>query len=181
MSETETTTVTETGEPNTPDPNAASQELGAQNESVDSLPEWARAAITKANNDAARYRTEKNDAVNAAKALLEPEYEAKLTGAQEAHEETKSQLAAKTVELLKLTTALDLEIPSKSAVKFAALLSGTTEDEIRSHAEEAKALFGGVSTSDRPTDRSQGSGNTTPLPLNGDPLLDAVKRVVGAR
>ena len=39
----------------------------AEKKTEDVLPQWARDEITKANNQAAKYRTEKNDAVEAAK------------------------------------------------------------------------------------------------------------------
>lgn len=148
-------------------------------ETVDSLPEWAREKLTKANNEAAKYRNEKNDAVNTAKAALTAEFEQKLSEKDTAYTELQGQLSAKSLELLKLQVALDLDIPSKKAVKFAALLSGTNEDEIKASAADAKDLFGAVEVKDRPTDPSQGSGNQS-IPLNGDPILEAITRAVRA-
>ncbi|ERB55492.1 hypothetical protein N806_31220 [Rhodococcus sp. P27] len=148
----------------------------ADTQTVDSLPEWAREKLTKANNEAAKYRTEKNDAVNAAKAAVTQEFETKLAEAQAKHDELTGKLSARELELIKLRTALDLDIPSKAADKFASLLQGTNEDEIKSAAQDAKALFGSLVSNDRPTDPTQGSGNH--MPLNGDPILNAIKRAV---
>jgi hypothetical protein len=47
-------------------------------------------------------------------------------------------------------------------------LKGDTAEEVAAHAEKLKALFGSDPTPARATDPSQGS---TPLPLNGDPLV----------
>jgi hypothetical protein len=163
--------------PDSTDPAATGQVPDAP-QTVDSLPEWARTKLTEANREAAKYRTEKNDAVAAAKVALSAEYDAKLTEAADKYTELEYKLSARELDLLKLETALGLDIPSTKAKKFAALLTGTTEDEIKASAAEAKELFGGLNTPDRPTDPSQGSANT--LPLNGDPLLAMVRKVVGA-
>ncbi|KZM68838.1 hypothetical protein [Nocardia terpenica] len=157
-------------------PVTTSQEPVAQ--TVDSLPEWAREKLTKANNEAAKYRNEKNDAVSAAKAEALTEYEAKLAAEAEKLAALQTKYTAKELELLKLKAALTAEIPGQSAIEFASLLQGGTEDEIATHAKAVKALFGKTETKDRPTDPTQGTGNV--LPLNGDPLLEMVKRVVGA-
>ena len=149
-------------------------------ENVESLPEWARNAITKANGDAAKYRTEKNDAVNTGKAQVTQEYEVKLTEANTAHEKTKADLTVALLENVKLKAALANGIPGESAVEFAALLQGTNEEEIGTHAKTVKALFGKTESTDRATDHSQGSASNA-LPLNGDPLLAAVKAAVGIR
>ncbi len=146
-------------------------------QSVDELPEWARNKLTKANNEAARYRTEKKEAVDTAKAEVRAEFEAQLNELSEAKatavaEQEKAQLA-----LIKLRAALSAGIPGESAAEFAELLQGATEEEINSHAEKVKSLFGKTSTKDKPVDPSQGSGNR--LPLNGDPLLNAVKSKLG--
>ena len=149
-------------------------------ENVESLPEWARNSLTKANSDAAKYRNEKNDAVNTGKAQVAQEYEVKLTEASTAHDKTKADLSVALLENVKLKAALANGIPGESAVEFAALLQGSNEEEIGTHAKTVKALFGKTESKDAPTDPSQGSGNNT-LPLNGDPLLNAVKAAVGIR
>ncbi|GAB4584409.1 hypothetical protein [Nocardia sp. IFM 10818] len=157
-------------------PATTSQEPVAQ--TVDSLPEWVREKLTKANNEAAKYRNEKNDAVSTAKAEAVTEYEAKLAAEAEKYSVLEQQLSDKALELVKLHAALNADIPGPSAIEFASLLQGSTEDEITAHAKTVKALFGKTETKDRPTDPTQGSGNV--LPLNGDPLLEMVRRAVGA-
>lgn len=147
---------------------------------VEQLPDWARKLITDANAEAAKYRVEKNDALANAKNQLTADYESKLTEANNTIENLKDQIEAKDLDFLKVTVALDLDVPSKKAMKFASLLEGLTEDDIRSHAKEVKSLFGSFDTKDLPTDPTQGTGSN-PLPLNGDPLLAAVKAAVGVR
>lgn len=146
---------------------------------VDQLPEWARKAITDANGEAAKYRNEKKSAVEAAKAEVVNEYEQKVGGFQTQLEELKGEVSARELELVKLRTAIDAGVPNEAIAKFASLLQGSTEDEVKSHAEEVKDLFKLKPPADRPVDHSQGSGGSS-LPLNGDPLLNALKRAVGA-
>lgn len=142
------------------------------------LPDWARQEITDANNEAARYRVEKNDAVAAGKAQVQQEYEAKLADAQTRQDEIQADLDVALVENKKLIAAINQGIPTDAIVDFASLLNGTSDEELSSHAEKVKALFAKTPRKDPPTDPSQGSGNH--MPLNGDPILDAIKRAVRA-
>lgn len=144
----------------------------------DQLPQWARDQISEANAQAAKYRVEKNEAVQAAKDEVEQTWKSKV-------EELEAQLQGKSAEVdtartevIKLKAALEAGIDSDKVMTFASLLKGETEDELKSHAEEVKALFNAPAPDpkDPPTDPSQGSGN--PLPLNGDPLLNAVMGVI---
>lgn len=146
---------------------------------VADLPQWAQDEISEARAEAAKYRTEKKDAVEAAKGEVEGTYKSKV-------EELEAQLASKDAEVdssrtevVKLKAALEAGIDSDKVMSFASLLKGDTEDELKSHAAEVKELFG--STSEAPKkdpahDPSQGSGNHKPL--NGDPLLEAVMGIV---
>ena len=144
-----------------------------------SLPQWARDQITEANAQAAKYRVEKNDAVEAAKSEVENEWKSKYEALEAQIADKDTEVNSSRTEVAKLKAALEAGIDSDKVVSFAALLQGSTEDELRSHADEVKSLF---TTSAAPAgnppaqDPSQGSGN--PLPLNGDPLLDAVMGIV---
>lgn len=150
-------------------------------QSDDTLPQWARDQISQANAQAAKYRTEKNDAVEAAKAEVEQEWTSKFQQLEEQITGKDTELSAARTEVVKLKAALEAGIDSDKVMTFASLLKGETEDELKSHAEEVKKLFAAPETpapkNDPAHDPSQGSGN--PLPLNGDPLLAAVTKIVG--
>lgn len=148
---------------------------------VADLPQWAQDEISSARNEAARYRTEKNEAVEAAKAEVEASWKSKVEELEKAKADAETASVESRSEVTKLKAALGAGIESDKVLSFASLLKGETEDELKSHADEVKALFGaGSPASPEKTpavDPSQGSGNT--LPLNGDPLLDSIKRAVG--
>ncbi|TCO56791.1 hypothetical protein [Actinocrispum wychmicini] len=150
-------------------------------QAVDQLPEWARTALTKANSEAAKYRTERNDAVNTVKTDLTAAFETQLAQVTAAHEATKADLAKAAVDMLKVQAALTADVPAASALEFASLLQGNTPEEITAHAAKVKALFGGVSAAPARTpavDLSP-SGDNNPLALNGDPLLESLKNKLG--
>lgn len=134
--------------------------------------------IQQLRGEAAKYRKEKKDAVAEAKEEVRKEWEAKLNEQASKTTESEAKLGAAGVELTKIKTALSLDVPSDKVIQFAAVLQGSTDDEIKTSGESAKALFGGFETNDPATDPTQGSGGTPPL--NGGPLLDALKRAVGA-
>lgn len=159
--------------------NGAQEGTQAPANSVQELPEWAQTTIKDLRAEAAQHRIEKNDAVEAARTALAAEYEEKLTAANAATEAVRNDLTQAQLETAKLNAALDADIPAKSVKKIAALLQGSTEAELRSHADELKALFGTTETQP-PIDPSQGSGSSHVPPLNGDPLLNAVKAAVGS-
>lgn len=148
----------------------------ATNETQGDLPQWARDQITKANNEAAKYRTEKNDAVEAAKAELTESFQTKIQELEAQVAEKSGEEAVARTEVEKLKAAIDAGIKSDKIVSFADLLKGDSPDELRSHADQLKELFSTddqqKETKNSATDPTQGQGST--LPLNGDPLLKAV-------
>lgn len=134
--------------------------------------------VKQLRQEAAKYRTEKNDAINAAKAEITASFETQLAEKNTAFSELEGQLGAAGVELTKLRTALALQVPSDKVLAFAELLKGSTEEEIQQSAASAKELFGGFKSP--PIDPTQGTGGGGHIPLNGDPILAALKRAVGA-
>lgn len=80
---------------------------------------------------------------------------------------------------MKLRTALQAGIPSEDVFDVVALVQGNDEESISESVSRVKSLIGKAPERDRPVDPSQGSGNT--LPLNGDPLLESLKKIVGVR
>lgn len=147
------------------------------------LPEWAREQITKANNEAAKYRVEKNEAVEAAKKEVTDSFTEKIAELEAQIEAEKLETNGSRTEVAKLKAAINAGITADKVETFAGLLKGETEDELRSHAEELKSLF---TTDEQPksvkaTDPSQGQGASSATPLNGDKLLTDILKIVNKR
>lgn len=161
--------------------NANDTDQNQATEDNDVLPDWAREKLTKANNEAAKYRNEKNDAVEAAKAEVTESFQGKVQGLETQLSEQGDEVSTSRLEVEKLKATIEAGVTADKALSFAELLKGEDADELKSHAEELKGLFGsgeGETTPPRATDPSQGQSGD-PVPLNGDPLLDAVTRIVG--
>lgn len=150
---------------------------------TDVLPDWAREKLTKANNEAAKYRTEKNEAVEKAKQETTEAFSEKVSQLEAALKEKDEQVQTERTEVEKLKAAIGAGIPTDKVVTFAGLLKGETEEELVSHVEELKKLFvieEHTPTKSKATDPSQGSGGKH-LPLNGDPLLESVMAVINKK
>jgi hypothetical protein len=128
--------------------------------------------------EAAKYRTERNDAVEKAKAEVIRDYEGQLSERESAFNELKGELSVRGLELLKLKAVVSEGIPTEDILDVAALIQGSDEETISESVKRVKSLLDKAPARERPVDPSQGSGNV--LPLNGDPLLETVKRIVGA-
>jgi hypothetical protein len=135
--------------------------------------------VQQLRNEAAAHRTAKNEAVAQTHAEAKEYLDAVIAQRDSAFAELEGKLGAAGVELTKLKTALDLKVPSDKVLQFAAILQGTDEDSIKESAKSAKELFGGFKQHDLPVDHSQGSGGGSPMPLNGDPVLTAIKAKLG--
>lgn len=129
-------------------------------------------------NEAAKYRTEKKDAVEVAKAEVIREYEQKAAERDTALTELQSTLSGRDLELLKLKSILAAEIPSEDVLDVATLVQGIDEESVSESVNRVKALLGKSPSKAPAVDPSQGSGSH--MALNGDPLLEMVKRAVGA-
>lgn len=129
--------------------------------------------------EAAKYRTEKNDAVAAAKAELLAQFEGNMAVKDSTIEELKQETSARELDLLKLRTILSAGIPSEDVLEVFSLVQGNDEAEVQDSVSRVKSLIGKNPPKDRPVDPSQGSSNT--IPLNGDPLLESLKKIVGHR
>lgn len=144
---------------------------------------FSREYVEELRAEAAKHRTEKNDAVEAAKAEVRAEYEPKIEALEAQVAEAQSNQNEVRTEVDRLKATIDAGISHDKVYSFADLLKGENEDELRSHAEEIKQLFTQEETtpSTKPaTDPSQGKSGD-PLPLNGDPLLNAVTKLVNRR
>lgn len=139
---------------------------------------FSKEYVQELRNEAARYRTQKNEAVELAKSAVAKEFEAKLAEKDVAFTELQNSFQEAQIELQKLYVALDSQVPSDKVRAFAAILQGADADSISASAAAAKELFGGLDGKSPAYDPTQGAGGGV-LPLNGDPLLNALKKVVG--
>ena len=129
--------------------------------------------------EAAKYRTERNEAVEKVKADLQGQFESQLAAKDSEFGELQSELSSHQLELLKLKSILAAGIPTEDVMTVADLVQGEDETTVSESVERVKSLIGKAPSRDRPVDPSQGSGNS--IPLNGDPLLESLKRIVGTR
>lgn len=138
-------------------------------------PQWARDAITKANNEAAKYRTElraKTDEHTQALAQIEALTAEKNT--------LTSQVSDAEKALLKYTVAVGSGVPGDKAADFAALLQGNDQTELRAHADSLLGLFGAPGANQQSaTDPSQGQGgdSTAGLSEGGALLAKALRGI----
>lgn len=135
--------------------------------------------VQELRNEAANYRNRAKTAAEEARNEVKAEYEAKLADKDVEKLELQNQLGQAWIELEKVYTAIEANIPSNKVRAFAAILQGDNADSIKESAKTAADLFGGLDNKGPAIDPTQGKGGT-PLPLNGDPLLNALKKVVGA-
>lgn len=161
----------------TPATEAATAETApATTEAVttDQLPEWGREKLTKANGEAAKYRTERNDALSALESARANE-----TKLSEQLSETSGALAATNLELLKLKTALDSGVSSELAVEFAARLNGTDAESLAADAQKALKLYQPSNSRPAVTDPTPESRSSTMALNDFDGLENAINTALG--
>jgi hypothetical protein len=136
--------------------------------------------VKELRQQAAKYRTEKNSAVEEAKEKLTADYQAALAAKDAELAEASISFTSKELEIAKLKIAMQTidSVVASRAEKLADLLKGDDADSIAQSAESAYELFGGFNSTAPATDPTQGRGSNV-LPLNGDPLLSALKGLVG--
>lgn len=163
----------------TPNDAAQAQVVATPAVQVQAPEVFSKEYVQELRNEAAKYRTEKNDAVERAKADVIKDYEVKLSDKEQAFSETQKELSERALELLKLKAVVSAGISSEDALDVVTLIQGSDEDSVSESVKRVKSLIGKAPEKDRPIDPSQGTGNQ--LPLNGDPLLETVRRIVGAK
>lgn len=125
---------------------------------MNSLPQWAREAITEANNQAAERRikirelTEKNT-----------ELTNQLAASKDDKAAVEKTVNDKDLELKRVLIALDAGVPGERVRSIAARLQGSNEDELKADAEKLVQDFGlnAGPAQIRATDPSQGRGGDT--------------------
>lgn len=144
---------------------------------------FSREYVEGLRQEAAKYRNEKKDAVERAKtetrAEVVKEYEPQLAEKDSRISELESDLAARELELLKLKAVLKAEIPTEDVLDVVTLIQGTDEETVSESVKRVKALLGRAPAKAPAVDPTQGTGSGH-MPLNGNPVLDALKRAVGA-
>ena len=141
---------------------------------------YDEAYVKELRQEAAAARVAKKDAVDAAVKELQDKHTAELAAKDVAYTELQNQLGQAWIELEKLQTTIDLKVPSDKVAAFVALLQGDDKESIQASAQSAYELAGGFNTKASAFDPTQGFGGRDPLPLNGDPILEAIRKAVGA-
>ena len=117
-------------------------------------------------------------AAESAKAEAIKEYEGRLVEKEQSFSGLREELDNTNLELQKLRAVLAEGIASEDALDVASLVQGTDDASISDSVKRVKSLIGKAPEKARPIDTSQGSGNH--VQLNGDPILETVRRMVGA-
>lgn len=141
---------------------------------------YDEAYVKELRQEAAAARVAKKDAVDAAVKELQDKHTAELAAKDVAYTELQNQLGQAWIELEKLQTAVDLKVPSDKVAAFVAILQGDDKESIQASAQSAYELAGGFSTKASAFDPTQGFGGKKDIPLNGDPILEAIIKAVGA-
>lgn len=168
----------ENTDPPAPETKVEEGSEGGPGGNLEELPSWARDAITKANKEAATYRTKAKELEPlASKAKqLEDANKTEMQKLTEALEASKAEGAKSTGALLKLEVALDKAPEGMSVAqvrKLAKRLTGSTKEELESDAEELFDEFKPAGTAGRipgrPKERLRGGGDPTEEPEETDP------------
>lgn len=163
-------------------PAEATQEVAAVEKPMEPQPKLFDEAYVKSlREEAAAARVAKKDAVDAALKEATEAHAAELASRDTAYTELQNELAAARVELEKLYISIDAGVPSDKVRAFAGILQGSDTESITQSAKTAYELAGGFSTKSPAFDPTQGFGGRDPLPLNGDPILQAIKNAVGIK
>lgn len=149
---------------------------------ADGVETFSKDYVQQLRQEAAQHRTSKNDAVEAAKAETAASYDVQLAERDEIIADLKNQLGNAWIELEKYVTALEADIPSAKVLSFVKVLQGTDKESITDSVKTNLELFGPFETKSPAFDPSQGlGGKGNHMPLNGDPILAAIERIVGVR
>lgn len=132
-------------------------------------------------DEAAKHRTAKQAIVDELKAQHEQAVASLKAEADVKVAEAQAVIGAKEIEVAKLKAALELGVPKDKIETFVDSIKGSTVDEVKSSAKALSDLAGGFAapaTNMPAFDPTQGQGSQA-LPLNGDPLLRALKQKLG--
>jgi hypothetical protein len=171
----ENTTETETGgvEVSTPE---VEKPLESQPKLFD------EAYVKSLREEAAASRVAKKDAVDAAIKLANEGHQAELASRDTALTELQTEFTAAKLELEKYKLAIEAAVPSDKVQAFVSILQGSDSESLQESAKAAYELAGGFSNNKSAFDPTQGfGGRKDDMPLNGDPILQAIKAAVGVK
>lgn len=142
---------------------------------------YDEAYVKELRNEAAAARHAKKDAVEAAVKELKDAHAAELSARDVAYTELQNELGKAWIELEKIHTSLSAKVPSDKVLAFVEILQGADKDSITESAKKNLELIGGFDKKPVPGfDPTQGfGGRKEDMPLNGDPILNAMKGVLG--
>lgn len=126
---------------------------------VNELPQWARDALTNANNGEADKRVKLRQKTEEHTQAL-----AQITALTDGKSAAEQARDAAVKELSKLSIALDALVPGGRVSTIAARLQGSTEAELKADAQKLVEEFGLNSQTPRYVDPSQGRGADSPVP-----------------
>lgn len=139
------------------------------------------AYVKSLRDEAAAARVAKRDAEDAARAEVKAEYEGKLAEESVRYTELQNEMLKQQIELEKVYASIDAKVPSDKVRAFVEILKGDDAESIAASAKAGLELFGGFDTKSPAYDPSQGRGGRKEIPLNGDPILNAIKSAVGIK
>lgn len=133
--------------------------------------------VQKLRDEAAGYRVKAKTAGDEAKAEVIKDYEGKLAEKDTAFTELQTLHSEASTSLLKLQAVIAAKIPVEDIEDVVALVQGDTEEAVSASVDRVKSLLGKTPAKVPAVDTTQGQGGT--VPLNGNPVLDILKRAVG--
>ena len=139
---------------------------------------YDEAYVKELRDEAAAARIAKKTAVEEAESALKTAHSQELADRDTAYAALQNELGSAWIELEKVYTAVEAKVPSDRVRAFVDILEGTDKDTIAESVKTRLDLFGGFEEKQRQIpayDPSQGRGGKPPIPLNGDPILGAIK------
>lgn len=149
----------------------------AEIKKIEDAPKWLQDELSRARDDAAKYRTRLRDAKSEVEAEVRSELSKEVDDLKTEVSDLKGKLTIAESEGLKLDAALAVGVPGEHLKAFAERLKGTTLDELKADAETAKKMFGAGTS--RATDSSAGLGdssNVTPESAFGEFVKKSLKK-----
>ena len=134
---------------------------------------WYEKEIKELRAEAAKYRVQKNEAVTAAREATVQEYDRKLAEERSRVDEMKQATGLAELETEKYKAAVRAGIPTNAIDEVVSLAQGTDADSIASSVDKLKSIMGNAAK-EPAVDPTQGTGAVKPLPLNGDPVMQAL-------
>ncbi|AIT13333.1 scaffolding protein [Mycobacterium phage Equemioh13] len=137
--------------------------------------------VKELRQEAAAARHAKKDAVEAAVKEVKEAHAAELTARDVRITELENELGSAWTLLQKYETTIDAKVPSDKVRAFVEILQGSDAESITESAKKNLELIGGFDRKPVPGfDPTQGfGGRKEDMPLNGDPILNAMKTVLG--